>query len=121
MGGMIAVVILALLMVPVFFVSVQRFFAGDQGAEGREVGGSCAASINCRHPRRRVTQHSREVGYERTGRGVLDHPPSRTMTVGQRPSLPQRLQNLHQFGVDEFIAADHVAGLERVVVAVDAD
>src|SRR5258705_12029213 len=31
--------------------------------------------------------------------------------------LPQRLENLHQFGVDELIAADHVAGLERVVVA----
>jgi multidrug efflux pump len=30
MGGMIAVVILALLMVPVFFVSVQRVLAGDQ-------------------------------------------------------------------------------------------
>jgi multidrug efflux pump len=30
MGGMIAVVILALLMVPVFFVTVQRFFAGDR-------------------------------------------------------------------------------------------
>ncbi len=30
MGGMIAVVVLALLMVPVFFVSVQRFFAGDR-------------------------------------------------------------------------------------------
>ena len=29
MGGMIAVVVLALLMVPVFFVTVQRFFAGD--------------------------------------------------------------------------------------------
>ena len=27
---MIAVVILALLMVPVFFVTVQRFFAGDR-------------------------------------------------------------------------------------------
>ena len=32
MGGMIAVVILALLMVPVFFVAVQRFFAGDREA-----------------------------------------------------------------------------------------
>src|SRR5712672_2355970 len=32
MGGMIAVVILALLMVPVFFVTVQRFFAGDREA-----------------------------------------------------------------------------------------
>ena len=32
MGGMIAVVILALLMVPVFFVSVMRFFAPDKGA-----------------------------------------------------------------------------------------
>jgi multidrug efflux pump len=31
MGGMIAVVVLALLMVPVFFVSVQRVLAGDRG------------------------------------------------------------------------------------------
>jgi multidrug efflux pump len=30
MGGMIAVVILALLMVPVFFVAVQRLLAGDR-------------------------------------------------------------------------------------------
>jgi multidrug efflux pump len=30
MGGTIAVVILALLMVPVFFVTVQRFFARDR-------------------------------------------------------------------------------------------
>jgi multidrug efflux pump len=30
MGGMIAVVVLALLMVPVFFVTVQRLFAGDR-------------------------------------------------------------------------------------------
>ena len=30
MGGMIAVVILALLMVPVFFVTVQRTLAGDR-------------------------------------------------------------------------------------------
>ena len=30
MGGMIAVVILALLMVPVFFVAVQRVLAGDR-------------------------------------------------------------------------------------------
>ena len=30
MGGMIAVVVLALLMVPVFFVSVQRVLAGDR-------------------------------------------------------------------------------------------
>ncbi|MGJ5021255.1 multidrug efflux RND transporter permease subunit [Bradyrhizobium oligotrophicum] len=43
MGGMIAVVILALLMVPVFFVSVQRALAGDrektEPAAGREVYG----------------------------------------------------------------------------------
>src|SRR5882724_3751516 len=44
MGGMIAVVILALLMVPVFFVTVQRFFARDretteQAAAGGEVYG----------------------------------------------------------------------------------
>jgi multidrug efflux pump len=32
MGGMIAVVILALLMVPVFFVSVQRVLARDRDA-----------------------------------------------------------------------------------------
>jgi multidrug efflux pump len=30
MGGMIAVVVLALLMVPVFFVTVQRWLAGDR-------------------------------------------------------------------------------------------
>ena len=36
------------------------------------------------------------------------------------PSLPQRLQNLHQLAVDELIAADHIAGLQRIVVAVDA-
>ena len=30
MGGMIAVVVLALLMVPVFFVTVQRFFTRDR-------------------------------------------------------------------------------------------
>jgi multidrug efflux pump len=30
MGGMIAVVVLALLMVPVFFVFVQRLLAGDR-------------------------------------------------------------------------------------------
>jgi len=32
----------------------------------------------------------------------------------------KRLQNLHEFRVQEFIAADHMAGLERVVVAGDA-
>ena len=53
-------------------------------------------------------------------RGVLDHPPSRVMTVRLRQLLPQRLQDLHQFGVDEFVAADHAAGLERVVIAGDA-
>ena len=35
MGGMIAVVILALLMVPVFFVTVQRWLAGDREAVSR--------------------------------------------------------------------------------------
>jgi multidrug efflux pump len=35
MGGMIAVVILGLLMVPVFFVSVQRVLAGDREAEAQ--------------------------------------------------------------------------------------
>jgi multidrug efflux pump len=36
MGGMIAVVILALLMVPVFFVSVLRFFSGERKAKAEE-------------------------------------------------------------------------------------
>jgi len=36
------------------------------------------------------------------------------------PLLPQRLQNLHQFRVDEFIAADQIAGFQRVVVAFGA-
>src|SRR4051794_7620048 len=52
-------------------------------------------------------------------RGVLDHPPSRMMTA-KLPSLPQRLQNLHQLGVHEFVAADHMPRLQRIVVALDA-
>jgi multidrug efflux pump len=36
MGGMIAVVILALLMVPVFFVSVMRVFGRDREAKASE-------------------------------------------------------------------------------------
>jgi multidrug efflux pump len=36
MGGMIAVVILALLMVPVFFVSVQRVLGGDREKVAKE-------------------------------------------------------------------------------------
>src|SRR5207249_12316208 len=40
MGGMIAVVILALLMVPVFFVSVQRVLAGDREAVEEEAAAS---------------------------------------------------------------------------------
>jgi multidrug efflux pump len=39
MGGMIAVVILALLMVPVFFVSVLRFFSGEKVKQEVEVYG----------------------------------------------------------------------------------
>jgi multidrug efflux pump len=39
MGGMIAVVILALLMVPVFFVSVQRVLAGDREKVGEAQAG----------------------------------------------------------------------------------
>jgi multidrug efflux pump len=37
MGGMIAVVVLALLMVPVFFVSVQRVLAGDRSGAAEPV------------------------------------------------------------------------------------
>ncbi len=43
MGGMIAVVILALLMVPVFFVTVQRVLAGDR-EKVEEVEGSHRAA-----------------------------------------------------------------------------
>ena len=39
MGGMIAVVILALLMVPVFFVSVLRFFSGERKVQEAEAYG----------------------------------------------------------------------------------
>ncbi len=38
MGGMIAVVILALLMVPVFFVSVLRFFSGEKAKQAEVYG-----------------------------------------------------------------------------------
>ncbi|MEH2511159.1 multidrug efflux pump [Nitrobacteraceae bacterium AZCC 1564] len=38
MGGMIAVVVLALLMVPVFFVVVQRWLSGDRSADAPAVG-----------------------------------------------------------------------------------
>src|SRR5258705_12058421 len=65
----------------------------------------------------------REAGVEHQRPGVLDHPLSRMMTtnyVAARRLLPQRLQNLHQLGVDEFIAADQVAGFERIVVALDS-
>ena len=57
MGGMIAVVILALLMVPVFFVSVQRVLAGDRetvAEEGRGVwaaGAGQAIRQACHAPR----------------------------------------------------------------------
>ena len=40
MGGMIAVVVLALLMVPVFFVSVMRFFGRDDEAKAESVAGA---------------------------------------------------------------------------------
>jgi multidrug efflux pump len=46
MGGMIAVVILALLMVPVFFVSVQRVLARDRETTERPVGAG-AGSAGC--------------------------------------------------------------------------
>src|SRR3981189_1962397 len=46
--------------------------------------------------------------------------PRMTVSFNQRNLLPQRLQDLHQFGMNEFIAADHVAGLERVVFTPNA-
>ena len=53
MGGMIAVVILALLMVPVFFVSVQRVLAGDR-EEGGAGSGKRAAWPACAGALRRI-------------------------------------------------------------------
>jgi multidrug efflux pump len=44
MGGMIAVVILALLMVPVFFVSVQRLLGGDRARTSEKEVGRLRAS-----------------------------------------------------------------------------
>ena len=134
MGGMIAVVILALLMVPVFFVVVQRVLAGDrEKVEVRRRSRGERRKRRSRRPpfagrTRREGGHPvfRETSVEHRRRSVLDHPPSRMMTANyagsrdQPASLPQRLQNLHQLGVHIFIAADHMAGLERVVVAFDA-
>jgi hypothetical protein len=34
--------------------------------------------------------------------------------------LPQRLQDLHQLGVDEFVTADQVAGFEWIALTIDA-
>src|SRR5258705_12809775 len=82
------------------------------------------ASCNLgRHARAGGHPVLREAGVEHQRSGVLDHPLSRMMTtnyVAARRLLPQRLQNLHQLGVNEFIAADQGAGFERILVALDA-
>src|SRR5947207_5011862 len=71
-------------------------------------------------PAKAGIQYSVTVDLEyRWRRGVLDHPLSRMMTA-KLPSLPQRLQNLHQLGVHELVAADHMPRLQRVVVTLDA-
>ena len=49
MGGMIAVVILALLMVPVFFVSVQRVLAGDREPKAAKDGEAYGPPAPVRH------------------------------------------------------------------------
>ena len=36
------------------------------------------------------------------------------------PSLPRSFENPQQLGVDEFVAADHIAGFERVVTTLEA-
>src|SRR5579871_1819448 len=58
MGGMIAVVILALLMVPVFFVSVQRVLAGDREKVAQKAEAAPAPpqpTHSSRHPGARVS------------------------------------------------------------------
>jgi hypothetical protein len=55
-------------------------------------------------------------------RGTCPAPASGRTERGarQRNLLPKRLQNLHQLGMDEFIAAGHAAGFQGIVVALDA-
>ena len=118
MGGMIAVVILALLMVPVFFVSVQRVLAGDR----EKVAGSGEPSRTRR--RRRARRHAPATGIQT--RPSLRRPPaywiiaSAVTTRCVIAPLLQRLQYLHQFPVHELIPADHMPGLQRIVAALDA-
>ncbi len=50
MGGMIAVVMLALLMVPVFFVLLQRWLAGDRETAHRSASESCGSSAPVHGP-----------------------------------------------------------------------
>ena len=61
---MIAVVILALLMVPVFFVSVLRVLAGDREKVEEGAMASAPHTPDRRHPRRWMTQYSRVVAIE---------------------------------------------------------
>jgi multidrug efflux pump len=50
MGGMIAVVILGLLMIPVFFVAVQRWLAGDRETAHRSTRETYGASTPVQGP-----------------------------------------------------------------------
>jgi SAM-dependent methyltransferase len=66
-----------------------------------------------------LPRHRRPVRLRRRQRMGRQPLPDEGGTTGRidsvvAPSFPERLQDLHQLGVDEFVAADHVAGLERI-------
>jgi hypothetical protein len=69
---MIAVVILALLLVPLFFVSVQRVLAGDREKEEETFAEPHTPLVVTA---KAGDQYSRGAGFESRGRGVWDHPP----------------------------------------------
>ena len=108
MGGMIAVVILALLMVPVFFVEVQRVLAGDrekvakEPRKGRRAGGvACVSALagQARSPARdmatRCASRRRYSGFRIfTSSACTNSLPQTTCPVfsgSSSPSMPETM------------------------------
>ena len=112
MGGMIAVVILALLMVPVFFVSVQRVLAGDrekvEEAAAAEVVGPPAPvkSIEVVMLRDLATPGLRRV----CGLG-----PSRSLGAGKRPPTEAAFRHLASGSMSGARTSSQAARLIRPV------
>jgi multidrug efflux pump len=131
MGGMIAVVILALLMVPVFFVSVQRVLGGEigsrlaakdrRGVRAARAGEAIRRAVMPRAggasstPRPfRIQQTSLEYWITRSSAQVRTR---RVMTAeceAQGFALRLLPQNLHQLPVHELVAAHDMPGHQRV-------